>query len=491
MQMTRRVFFESSGVAGLWMAGSAILNGFASASDRPNRPGLDQLSRQYEKSHIQRFNMSGYAAPRIDTVRIGIIGLGQRGPGHMKTMAPIAGVQINALCDLRPEKANVANKQLEGSGHNPTLYSGTEHEWKKVCEREDIDLVIITTPWYMHAEMAVYAMEHGKHVASEVPAAGTVEECWQLVETSERTRKHCMMLENYCYMEFQLLILNMARQGVFGELVHGDCGYIANKMRNNFNKNLYWEMWWLRQYAHRKGNIYPTHGLGPICQMMDINRGDKFEYLVSVESKDFLMAKKARELAAADDFFKPYVNKDFRGNMNTTLIRTTRGRTIMIQHDATSPSPHSLIHGIYGTQGSALYDPAPPRLSTDGHWASPEEFASLKKKYTPAIYKKMSELARNSGHGGSDLLIDWHLIDCLHNGLPLAQDVYDAALWSVVVPLSEWSVDNRSNSIDIPDFTAGAWKRNERNMDIALKRGGNTKVSSSQHGVDYVLAASC
>jgi predicted dehydrogenase len=476
MNIRRRAFLGSVGMAGLSVAGCGFIKEIGSESDKANGQGLDQLSRQYEKSHRQRFNMSGYSAPKLDTVRIGIIGLGQRGPSHMNTMSRIANVEIKALCDLRPEKANAAHKQLEGSRHNPILYSGNKNEWKRLCERDDIDLVIITTPWYMHTEMAVYAMEHGKHVASEVPAAATVKECWQLVETSERTRKHCMMLANTCYMEFPLLTLNMAREGVFGELVHGDCAYIANKMGNNFNKNNYWDMWWLKQYANRKGNIYPTHGLGPICQMMNINRGDTFEYLVSLESNDFGMVQRARELAATDEFFEPYANKDFRGNMNTTLIRTTQGRTIMVQHDATTPSPHSRIHGIYGTKGSALGDPAPPRLSTDGHWATPKEFAALKEKYTPAIYNKMSELAQQSGHGGADLLIDWHLIDSLRNGLPLAMDVYDAALWSVILPLSEWSVNNRSNSIDIPDFTAGAWKTNQPNMDISLERGGTTKV---------------
>jgi len=264
---------------------------------------------------MRQFNMSGYAAPGLDTVRIGIIGLGQRGPHHTRIMSTLEGVEIKALCDVRPEKVDAVKRQLAGTAHSPVLYSRHESEWKKLCERDDVDLVIITTPLYLHAEMAVYAMNHGKHVASEVPIACTIEDCWRLVETSERPRKHCMMLENYCYMEFQLLMLNMARQGVFGQLVHGDCAYIANKMQNNFSQSLYWEMWWLKLYAGNKGNVYPTHGLGPICQMMDINRGDRFDYLVSVESEDFGMAQRARELAACDDSFAPYANKDYRGNM--------------------------------------------------------------------------------------------------------------------------------------------------------------------------------
>jgi hypothetical protein len=287
-----------------------------------------------------------------------------------------------------------------------------------------------------------------------------------------------MMLENYAYMPFQLLTLSMAKQGFFGEIVHGDCAYNTSKMGNNFNKSLYSHMWWLRQYASRKGNIYPTHGLGPIAQMMEINRGDKFEFLVSVESRDFMMGAKAKELAATDSFFEEFAAHDYRGNMNTTIIKTTQGRTIVVQHDATSPSPHNLIHGVYGTKGSALLDPQPPRICTGNHqWASAEEYKKIEEKYTPKLSSKMRELAKSSGHGGSDLLIDWHLIDCLHNGLPLDQDVYDAAAWSSILPLTEWSVRNSSNSIMVPDFTAGAWKTNKPNMDIFLEGGGaNTKV---------------
>lgn len=422
--------------------------------------------------------MSGFSVPPMDQVRIAIIGLGQRGPAHLRLFQRIEGVEIRVLCDIRPEKANAAKESLVGTAHAPVVLTGPE-DWRKACERDDVDLVIITTPWYMHAAMAVYAMEHGKHVATEVPAAGTIEECWQLVETAGRTRRHCMMLENCSYRSFQLMTLNMARHGFFGELVHADCAYNTSKMKNNFSKSLYWNMWWLNQYASRRGNIYPTHGLGPVAQAMNINRGDKFEFLVSVEGNDFMIGARARELAATDDFFKPFAGKKYRGNMNVTTIRTALGRTIMLQHDPTSPSPHNFIHGVYGTKGSALYDPPPPRLCKGDHkWVSQEEYKALEAQYTPKITRRMAELATTLkvGHGGSDLLLNWRLIDCLRNGLPLDQDVYDAAAWSAILPLSEASVQNRSNSIDVPDFTAGCWKTNTPNMDINLERGGNTRL---------------
>ncbi len=466
MKNNRREFLKRSGMAGLGLASASRINNlFAITGEK--------------KNHTQPFNMSGYAAPKLDKVRIGIIGLGNRGPSHLETMRMIDGAEICALCDLLPERVVAANKRLEGSVHRPKLYSGDPDAWMKLCEQDDLDLVMITTPYYMHAGMGVYAMEHGKHVASEVPAAATIEECWKLVETAERTRKHFLMLENYAYGFFQVLTLNMARKGFFGEIVHGECAYNTSKMGNNFSKNMYWDMWWLKLYASKQGNIYPTHGLGSVAQIMDINRGDRFDYLVSMESNDFMMANRARELAVKDDFFKPFADKKYRGNMNTSLIRTVKGRTIMVQHDATSPrGPHTVIHHITGTKAMAQEYPLPARISRDlSGWVSQPEFDALAREYTPTLITRIGELTNQvGGHGGGDLLEDWRLIDCLRNGLPLDQDVYDAAAWSSIGPLSEWSVRNRSDSIDIPDFTAGAWEKNLPNMDINLIRGGTTKI---------------
>lgn len=424
--------------------------------------------------------MSGFAAPKIESVRIGVIGLGHRGPSHIQVLRHLDGIEIRALCDLLPERAEAARHSLEGTPHKPTLYSGGASEWKRLCEQPDIDLVYITTPYYMHASMAVYAMECGKHVASEVPIASTIGDCWKLIDTAERTRRHCMMLENYAYGPFQVLTLNMARKGFFGEVVHGECAYNTSKMSNNFGKNFYWDMWWLKLYAAKRGNIYPTHGLGSVAQIMNINRGDRFDFLVSVESNDFMMGAAARQLAARDDFYRPFAGKEYRGNVNTSIIRTVKGRTIMVQHDATSPrGPHSVIHAITGTKALAQEYPLPPRISNSlKGWLPQKDYDDLVRQYTPAITTRIGELARQigAGHGGTDLLEDWHLIDCLHNGLPLDQDVYDGVAWSSIVPLSEWSVLNRSGSIQIPDFTRGAWQTNQPNMDIDLHHGGNTRV---------------
>jgi len=428
------------------------------------------------KNHTQRFNMCGYAAPKIDRVRVGFVGLGMRGPGAVERMSHIEGVDIMALCDKLPDRVERMQEKLKSRGlPKAKSFAGSEDAWKRMCEDPDLDLIYIATPWALHTPMAVYAMEHGKHVAVEVPAAKTIDEAWQLVETSEKTKKHCMMLENCCYDFFELLTLNMARQGFFGEIIHGEGAYLHDLLGLNFSKNGYVDMWRLKE-NYRNGDIYPTHGLGPICQVMNINRGDKMDYLVSMSSADYQMHQKAVELASEDSFYQPYVDKKFRGNMNTSVVKTNKGRTIMIQHDVTSPRPYSRIHLISGTKAMARKWPSPAKIAHGHGWVSAEGMKMLEKKYTPEIVKRVGDMAKQvGGHGGMDFMMDWRLIDCLRNGLPLDQDVYDAALWSSISPLSEWSVANRSTSVDVPDFTAGSWKSNKP-VDITLNGGGTTGV---------------
>ncbi len=483
MKIRRRNFIEIASMAGLSFASANTLY----AQYQEEEKDFDDLPKQieeYQKNHAQRFNMSGYAAPKISTVRIGIIGTGNRGSHHAGTISRVSDVEIKAAADLELERFERIKKNLENTDHNPEYYYGSEDEWKKLCERNDLDIVLVTTPTYLHARMAVYAMEQGKHVITEVPAALTIKECWDLVKTSEKTRKHCMMMENYTFMPFHITTLNMAKLGFFGEIVHGDGAYNTSKMRNNFSKTTYWDMWWLRLYGSRKGNIYPTHGMGPIAQMMNINRGDRFDFVVSVESRDFMMKKRAKELVKDDPFYDEFAKMDYRGNMSSMLIKTKEGSTLNIQHDATTPSPHNLIHGVYGTGGSVLYDPPPPRICTGNHkWADQKTYDELMEKYKPGLLHKFEGFRKGlganlqSGHGGSDLINVWHIIDCLRTGLPLDQDVYDAAAFSSIVELSYWSVLNNSNSIKVPDFTAGAWKTNKPNMDINLNNGsGDTKI---------------
>jgi len=468
MASDRRDFIRKT-ILGTGILATGLAGHAASVSSEPN-------SGNSGKTQKQHFNMSGYAAPKLDKVRIGFIGLGNRGPGAVERMSNIEGVEIIALCDLLPDRVEKCQAILEKHGlPKAKSYSGTKEIWKELCQSPDIDLIYITTPWAWHTPMAVYAMESGKHAVSEVPAAKTIDECWHLVETSEKTKKHFMMLENCCYDFFELLTLNMARQGYFGEIIHGEGAYIHDLLEGNFSKTKYTGMWRLKE-NFRKGNLYPTHGLGPICQIMNINRGDKMEFLTSVSSADFQMADKAVELAANDPFYGEFAGKSFRGNMTTTTVRTFKGKTIMIQHDVTSPRPYSRIHLVSGTRGMACKWPEPARISNGHGWLTEVEMKAVEEKYTPEIVKRIGEMAKKiGGHGGMDFMMDWRLIDCLHNGLPLDENVYDAALWSSIAPLSEKSVASRSNSVDVPDFTRGSWKTNAP-VELTLKGGGTTEV---------------
>jgi hypothetical protein len=476
MKTNRRSFFKIAGVAGAGMISGSLSSCASTGGDRKETK-FASIEEAAGKKHSQLFNMSGYAAPKIDTVRVGIIGLGQRGPGAVERLSNIEGVEIRALCDQKMDRVEKAQKILADHGLAPAkAFGGNPDSWKELCQSNELDLVYICTPWQLHTPMAVFAMENGKHATSEVPAAVTLEQAWQLVETSEKTKKHFMMLENCCYDFFELLTLNMARQGFFGELLHAEGAYIHDLRELNFSKTGYVDMWRLKHNQHRIGNLYPTHGLGPVCQALNINRGDQMEYLTSMSSLDFQMEKMAADLASSDTFYKEFVTPNYRGNMNTTSVRTVKGKTIMIQHDVTSPRPYSRIHLISGTKGVACKYPEPGKIAEGHEWFDEAKMAELQEQYTPEIVKRVGEMAKKiGGHGGMDFMMDWRLIDCLRNGLPLDQDVYDAALWSSIAPLSEWSVANRSNSISVPDFTCGSYQSNKP-VDINLSQGGNTGV---------------
>lgn len=481
MKSDRRNFLKTATFAGVGAMTTSLLSGCSAKETESN---LAAILESVKKSHSQKFNMSGYAAPALPVIRVGIIGLGDRGSGAVERLSYIEGVEIKALCDLRQVAVAGSQKYLASIGRPAAKeFFGSKDEWKKLVELPDLDLIYTCTPWVLHTPISVYAMENGKHVACEVPIARTIDEAWQLVESSERTRKHCMMLENCCYDFFELLTLNMARQGLFGDIIHGEGAYIHNLLGMNFKKpdddrqtdGAYTGMWRLRENATRNGNLYPTHGLGPICQVMNINRGDKMDYLSSMSTFDFSMGPREKEVSANDAFYTEWKDAKFRGNMNTTLVKTALGKTIMVQHDVSSTQPYSRIHLVKGTQGMARKYPD-PLIALGENWAKDDEMKAIWEKYTPEIVNRVGEMAKKvGGHGGMDFIMDWRLMDCLRNGLPLDQNVYDGALWSSIAPLSEWSVANRSQSIDVPDFTGGSWKTNKPH-NINMETGGTTKV---------------
>nr|WP_329905542.1 Gfo/Idh/MocA family oxidoreductase [Porphyromonas pogonae] len=403
-------------------------------------------------------------ADPIPVVRVGFIGLGMRGIGAVERFTYLDSVEVRGLCDIMQQNVDSCQNILKR--HNKPaaeLAFADSTSWKKLCEDPNIDLIYICTDWKNHTPMAVYAMEHGKHVAIEVPAATTIDECWQLVNTSEKTRKHCMMLENCCYDFFELATLNMAQQGLFGEVIHGEGAYIHNLTDYNFGEEFkggYHNNWRRSFNEEHTGNPYPTHGLGPICQIMNIHRGDKMNYLVSMSTDQFGMTKAAIEKKGKDSH---EAGEDYNmGDMNTTLIRTEKGHTIMIQHDVTSPRPYNRIHLVSGTKGFAQKYPVQQiALEPDFHKALPEkEMQEMLKKYEHPFVKEIGEKAKKvGGHGGMDFIMDYRLIHCLRHGLPLDQDVYDAAEWSCLVELTEKSVKNNSAPVEIPDFTRGAWDK--------------------------------
>jgi hypothetical protein len=473
MKSNRRDFLKKTGIAGIGLVGGVI----SSSKEEQNK-------EPFKKDYRQRFNMHGYAAPALDVVRVGVTGVGNRGSGTVMRLASLEGVEIKAINDVEEDRVQSAIESISAT-QSPDGYSRDENDWKRMCERDDIDLIAIQTPWELHVDQAVYAMEHGKHVYCELTAANTIEECWRLVETSENTRQHFVQMSASCHGGIQATVLNMVRNGVFGEILHGEGSYIHDLMNDyNFTKTMYHSMWRLNENIDRHGNLYPQHGLVPVAQMMDLNYGDQMDYMVSMSTNDFMMGKRAKELAEEDEFWEPYVGRDYRGNLNTSIIRTHKGKTIMLQHDVTTPRPAVRFDLISGTKGAFKAGPARIGFSYNDGWISQEEFDALVEEYTPEINKRFSQLMEQAEEAGRAQrsyarvnAMDWRLIDCLRNGLPVEMNVYEAALTSSIIPLSEWSVANRSNSVSVPDFTDGAWKTNKRGMDVQLESGGgNTRI---------------
>ncbi|PRZ24190.1 Gfo/Idh/MocA family protein [Flavobacterium granuli] len=408
------------------------------------------------------------ATAPLPTVRVAFIGLGMRGPGHLESVINIPGVEVVAVCDMLEKNTKSANERLVKAGFPKALeFFGDENAWRKVTALPNVDLVYISTDWKTHAKMGVQAMKDGKHVAIEVPAAMTMEEIWDLINTSEKTRKHCMQLENCVYDFFELTTLNMAQQGVFGDILHAEGAYIHNL--EPFWGD-YWNNWRLDYNVKHRGDIYATHGMGPACQALNIHRGDKMNYLVSMDTKAvsipaFIKEKTGKEL------------KDFKnGDHTMTMIKTEKGKTIQIQHDVASPRPYSRMYQLTGTKGFANKYPSegyaldskeisadlkPNHENFSAHSFVPADVKkALMEKYKHPIAVGLEEKAKKvGGHGGMDFILNYRLIYCLQNGLPLDMDVYDLAEWSCLAPLTELSLEKGSVPVEIPDFTRGGWNK--------------------------------
>ncbi|MGL3000946.1 Gfo/Idh/MocA family protein [Flavobacterium sp. RSSB_23] len=407
------------------------------------------------------------AAPAIPIVRIAFIGLGMRGSDAVERMTNIKGVEIVALCDVLQERTQASNTTLQKLGFPKAKEFYGENAWKEVTKLPNVDLVYIATDWLHHAPIGVQAMKDGKHVAIEVPGALTMKEIWELIDTSEKTRKHCMQLENCVYDFFELTTLTMAQQGVFGEILHAEGSYIHGLQPY---WGAYWNNWRMDYNRKHRGDLYATHGMGPACLALNIHRGDKMNYLVSMDTKAvgnpaFIEQKTGEKV------------NDFRnGDHTMTMIKTENGKTIHIQHDVTSPRPYSRMYQLSGTKGFANKYPfegyaldeaqvgdaiAPGHKKLSAHSYMPEEVKkALMLKYKNPIVVDIEEKAKEvGGHGGMDFIMDYRLIYCLQKGLPLDMDVYDLAEWSCLGPLTELSLDNNSAPVAIPDFTRGSWNK--------------------------------
>ena len=408
----------------------------------------------------------GLRTAPLQTVRVGFVGLGMRGPDAVSRWCHIEGTDIKALCDVEADRVEACQRLLRQNGRpEAAAYSGSTEAYKALCERDDIDLVYIATDWIHHAPIALYAMEHGKHVAIEVPAANTLDEIWALVNTAERTQRHCIMLENCVYDFFEIATLSMAQQGLFGEVLHVEGSYLHNL--DDFWDE-YWNNWRLDYNRLHRGDVYPTHGLGPDCQVLDIHRGDRMDYLVSMDTKAVngkrLVERKTGKACA--DFAN--------GDQTSTLIHTAKGKTILLQHDVLTPRPYSRMFQVVGTDGYASKYPIqqillrkeelpqnPDYQNLNAHAALPDSLCrALLNQYLPGFVKDIEATARTiGGHGGMDYIMDYRLVYCLRHGLPLDMDVYDMAEWCCISELSRLSLEHGSAPVAIPDFTRGDWAK--------------------------------
>ena len=465
----RRDFLKKTSIAGVGLALTPVLS---NAGDITNKAAPERSS---EKTY-----MGGFSANKLKTVRCAFIGVGSRGPSHAKQIAAIEGTEIVAISDLYEDLAKktegVCTAIGKGERHtNISVYYGGENDWKRMLKEQKPDAVFICTPWKLHAPMAIETMKQGAHAFVEVPLAITTQEMWDIVNTSEKTKRHCMMMENVNYGREELLYLNMCRQGVIGELLHGEASYIHELRGQMHSVNRGTGSWRTYHYAKRNGNLYPTHGLGPVAQYMNLVRGeDNFKFINSFSSP-----AKGRSLYATKNFDANHKwNKlDFKaGDINTSIIKTTLGRTIMVQWDETSPRPYSRHNLIQGTKGTLAGFPT--RMALEGgieggpnshhKWIEGDKLLPIYEKYEHPLYKRLGALAtKMGGHGGMDFMMRYRIIECLREGLPLDQNVYEGCFWSAVSPLSEVSVADNGAPQKFPDFTRGEWKTTKP-LDIVI-----------------------
>jgi len=456
-KITRRDLLKSATLAGASLGMTGIVLG-------KETPVSVKEAAAPETSYESVIGMK--FSPR-DVVRVGVVGLGNRGSSMLPEFLAVGNVQVTAICDIKREYVLQAQSVIEKAGQKtPAVYSSGDRDFENLCKRDDVDFVYTATPWHWHVPVALAAMSNGKHVGVEVPAATTLEDCWALVNASEKYRRHCLIMENVCYGYNELMVLKMVKAGLLGEPLHGECAY-----DHDLRDELFWTehsgLW--RRFPHttQNGNLYPTHGLGPMAKYMNVNRGDRFDYLVSVSSPERGLTLYREKHLSPDD---PRWKEKYKcGDVNTSLIKTVSGRTIMLQHAVTTPRPYDRINLLSCTKG--IFRDYPARLFLDeppahgealgsAEWMAPEPYEKIRTEYAPDLWKQVGDRAReNGGHGGMDFVMVYRLIECIRQGLAPDIDVYDAASWSAPGPLSEMSVAQGGMPMKFPDFTRGKWKQ--------------------------------
>ena len=395
------------------------------------------------------------AAP-LSRVRIGFVGVGGQGSTHVENLLSLDGVELRAIGDIVEAKAQAAADKVVAAGQAPPkLFTRGPRDFERMCAEEELDLIFTATPWEWHVPILLCAMRHGKHAATEVPAAMTLEDCWALVEAAEKYQRHCVMMENCNYDRFELMTLNLVRKGLLGEILHGEGSYQHDLRSVKFSTD--GEGLWRRAWAtNHNGNLYPTHGLGPIANCMDINRGDRFSRVVSFSSPSRgLQLWQAEHLEADDPRRK---ERYILGDVNLSLIQTARGRTIYLVHNTNNPRPYSRLQLLQGTKG--IVSGWPYRVHLEGR--SPahdwEEAEAYYKEFEHPLWQSEKIQKMDRGHGGMDFLEDYRLIECLKRGEPTDMNVYDAAAISSMVELSSRSVAGGGKPQEVPDFTRGRWR---------------------------------
>jgi predicted dehydrogenase len=452
--INRRNFLRKTSLAGAAISMGPMLANSPLGSERP-------FTHSY---------MGDFTAPKLETIRAAFIGVGARGPGHLQFFASLPGTEVVAVSDLYEDLATkwaIKAKEIgKGKQHNKVaVYHSEENAWKKMLDEVKPDVVFIATNWKNHAPMAIEAMNKGAHAFVEVPIALTLEEMWKIVDTSEATGKHCMMMENVNYAREELMYLNMCRLGVIGEPLHAEAAYIHELRFQMEEQERGTGSWRTHHYANRNGNLYPTHGLGPVAQYMNLARNeDNFNSLVSFSTPSMGRKKYAEKNYAADHKWNKLDYKG--GDMNTTIIKTTLGRTIMVQWDETSPRPYTRHNLIQGTKG--ILAGFPTRVALEGgvegitkdhhSWVEGDQLEALYEKYDHPLYTRLNQATKDTGHGGMDGMMMYRIVECLQKGLPIDQNVYEGCYWSAVSPLSEASVAQGGTPQQFPDFTRGKWK---------------------------------